>query len=203
MRARSCRPIDQRLELVEVVEREPQRLSRRAVGRPRPATADRLVECGNPLGKEVDVARGQCAPLDHSRQQSVRRKLAHADRPFDGFAGAAGDESALALDDWNDVDVQRRRRPPVQRDLDLAIPASRRERREVEEREPDRLLDLVRVVAGQKHVRDVGLDDLDRAALRAERGRIAQAADHAALVDLHRGAFASKATSGLAATRVM
>ena len=115
------------------------------------------------IGQFVDVARRQ-ATLRHGMVPlRVLREGAHADRPVEHRAIAAdfglGDRSG----DGQHVEVQRRREPPVQTPLFLAIEAPCGKRAEVEEAQVQRLADLAGMPASQQHERDVGLDDADRA----------------------------------------
>jgi hypothetical protein len=57
-----------------------------------------------------------------------------------------------------DVDVDSRREAAIERELELAAALALAQRREVEEAQVERLLELVRAAAGEEHPRDVCLD---------------------------------------------
>ena len=69
---------------------------------------------------------------------------------------------AVGADDVGDAEVDVGREPPVQLDLAVADPLTRRAGAEVQEREVDRLLQLVGAVAEEHHPRRVGLGHMGR-----------------------------------------
>ncbi len=122
--------------------------------------------------------------VDALRRQRVRREqpveflraveAAHAHRVLDAVTRAVDARCVRRAGDAGDAEVQIGRKSPVEPQLLLARGAPLRERGEVEEPEVDRLLDLVRVVAGQHDPRDVRLDDLDVRRRMRKAPRVAQ-----------------------------
>jgi hypothetical protein len=108
----------------------------------------------------------QAAAVEQPIEPACLIKLFQPDCPLDRFHGSAD----LALpqdpggcgrsDDRHRIEVERRSEPPIEPYLLLAEVSPSLERTEVEEAEIDRLLHLVHIVAGEKHPRDVGLDEL-------------------------------------------
>ncbi len=128
--------------------------------------------------------------------EQVLRELHHAHRVLERRHAIGGRHDARrggAAGDGDDVAVQLRRQPPVERDLALAAAAPPGQRAEVGEAEVDRLLDLVGERPGQQHPRQVRLDHLDRitgvgvAGRRPQRLDQRAAARRAAAVHRRRG----------------
>ncbi len=90
--------------------------------------------------------------------------------------------------DRNHAQVDRRRQAPVQPQLLFAEGASPRGRGGVEEREADRLLQLVGVRTGQEHVRDVRLHVLYPLWPVGIEGRVSEGRDQRGLVEVPRDA---------------
>src|SRR5690606_9245501 len=88
--------------------------------------------------------------------------LLESDGVFDGLPSVRTDaRRIMRTANRHDVDVDLRRKSPVEPQLLLAEEAPTLERGEVEEVELDRLLDLVSEVPGQQHPGDVRFLQLD------------------------------------------
>jgi hypothetical protein len=135
------------------------------------------MEVRNRRREPIDVCPSQPTLREHSRKQLFLPELAHADGPLDDFAGAVDREAARVVGDGDDIQIEVRRRAAIQPQLILTAAPTRRQRAEIHERERDRLLDLISEVAREDDIRDVGLQQLHRAALRPEDGRITQCRD--------------------------
>ena len=141
------------------------RAERRRRGR---SGADRAMEAGDLRRERVDVGRPEQAARKQPAGQRVLRKFAHLHRVFQHGAGAAQLGRVDAAGDRHHIEIEVRGEPPVESELLVAEEPPRRKRREVEEAEIDRLLDLVGERAGQEHIRNVRLQH------RGGRDRAAQ-----------------------------
>jgi hypothetical protein len=107
----------------------------------------------------IELAIGQTSiELPHAVE------LTHAHRVVDDLPAATDLETGGAAADRHDTDVQRRRKAAIQADLFRAEHPSARQRREIDETKVDWTLDLVDVIPGQQHPRDVRFDQFDRGA---------------------------------------
>jgi len=82
----------------------------------------------------------------------------HPHRPVDGLTLAIDSETSWGTHDAGQAEIERRREAAVDPQLLLAEVLSQLPCREIQEVEPDRLLDLVREAADEEHPGDVGLD---------------------------------------------
>ena len=115
--------------------------------------------------------------LDDGAEQSLGRQALHLHRVLDGRTARADAIPVGRVHDRNDAAIDGRREPPVEPHLLVAKVPAALERREVEEREPHRLLHLVDGVTGEKDARDVRLHHFHlRRPLRI-RARITQSGD--------------------------
>ncbi len=100
---------------------------------------------GDRRRQRVDVGGREFASGEERGGEGVLRKLAHLHRVLERGAVAAEDRGVDAAGDRHDVQVERRREAAVEPQFFFAEEAPRREGREIEEAEVDRLLDLVGV----------------------------------------------------------
>src|SRR5438128_6056382 len=114
--------------------------------------------------------------------QARLRELAHPHRILERGAAATDDRSLATTRDRHDIEVERRREAAVERHLLLAVVLPRRQGREVEKAEADRLFDLVRVASSQKHIRDVRFQNADAGASVTEYRRVDERRDKSFLV---------------------
>ena len=164
-----------RVDLVEVLLGELDDALRRAPGAVVRRALDARMKIGHGRRKRIDLRWRERAALRHAIEQRVLREPAHLHRILDRGRRAEARILRRAAD-RNDLQVQRRRRAPVQPQFFLAKALARFERGEVEEPEIDGLLELVGVLAREQHPGDVGLDQLDtlgrmRIAVRVEERR--------------------------------
>ncbi|OIQ95904.1 hypothetical protein GALL_220370 [mine drainage metagenome] len=143
------------------------------------------MEAGDDAGQGVDLPG---AELARCRQPVIERRLreaAHLHRVFERprCFGGAKDRRRFRAENGHHLQIELRRQPPVQAQLFFAVEAPRRQRREVEEAEIHRLLDLVGVIARQQDVGDVGLDLLDTCNRMRIARRIAKRCDQRRLID--------------------
>ena len=114
------------------------------------------------LGELIDVLRLQATALNQLLPEPVLRESAHPQSDVDDCAAPAqGGQPALARD-GDDVEIELRRKSPIQAQFLLAEMAPQRQGREVQEAEVHRLLDLVGTGAVEQHERDVGFDQSNR-----------------------------------------
>ena len=167
--------------------------------RRRAATAIAAWKSATLRRERVDVGGAELAALEQPARQRVLRKFAHLHRVFERRSRAADHRGVDAAGDRHDVEVERRGEPPIEPQLLLAEESPRRERREIEEAEIDRLLDLVRVGPGQQHVRNVRFEHLAARRCRAARAPWSARAPRRASPDRprrlrHDGVAASRAS---------
>ena len=143
---------------------------------------DPAVERGDERRQRVDLRSAERPARERATRERVLRKLAHPDRVFDRRTRAAEGGPVGGPGDRDDVEIELRREAPVQRELELAVPAALVERREVREAQLHRLLELVGVAAGQEHVRNVRLDQLDALDAGAVHRGIAQRGDESPVI---------------------
>lgn len=127
------------------------------------------MEIGQQRRQFVDVPALERAGAQLLAKQRAGREPAHANRIFQHRARAVQRGRPVSACDARDAKVQRRRQAPVQPDFLLAEVPPNVQRAVVHERQPHRLLDLVREIAGQHDPRDVSLDQLG--VQRARQGR--------------------------------
>ena len=149
-------------------------VGRTAAHDPRPARRVG-VERSDRERERIDVLPAQLAPLEEHVRTSLIIEARHLDGPLRDrtAAGAKGVAPIGATADRNDAEIRARCEAPVDPDLVPTRALARLERREVEERERHRLLDLVDLGAEQ-HPRDVGLDQLHLARISSARGALAE-----------------------------
>jgi hypothetical protein len=94
---------------------------------------------------------------DERPESPLAREPPHLHHPVDRRRRAPEPRNAALVRDRQDVQVDRRREPPIEPHLLAAEPLARRDGGEVEEGKRDSLLELVYVAPGQEYVRDVGL----------------------------------------------
>ncbi len=88
-------------------------------------------------------------------------ELYHFYRIFNRSAGAEDDFAVFALPDFSDAQVGIGCQPPVEIDFLQAVLTALFEGGEIKKPEIDGLFHLVDQVTGDKHIRDMGLDDFD------------------------------------------
>ena len=135
------------------------------------------MESGHYIGDLIGVCAGQLAAVEHALEHPGLVELSHSDRVLDGLSITADARVCGLPGDGNNIQVQLGREAPVQPQLLLAAEAALLERREIQKAEIQRLLELIRVLAGQEHVRDVGLDMFDLARRMGIANRVQQRAD--------------------------
>ena len=154
-----------RQQLAQAVAQRGPHLRRRAPGALRRGHGRALVEAGQPHGQLVHVGRAQLAACGEAVPQAVLVEGAHAHRDVEHRAVAAQAGPVVAAGHRHHVQVGIGRQPAVQPQFLGAGRASPRQRRLVEVRGGQRLLDLVGEAAVQQHVRDVRLDVAHRRAV--------------------------------------
>ncbi|MNL57867.1 hypothetical protein D3C87_1814580 [compost metagenome] len=107
-------------------------------------------------------------------QQLALRELAHFQDIFDGRAIAANRRGFGAAGNRQYLKVKAVGQALVQAQFFLAKVFARRQFAEVEEAEVDRLLDLVRIGAGEQHPGDMRLDYLESVYGMWVEGRVLQ-----------------------------
>ncbi len=111
------------------------------------------------LAARLSISAGSSRPRrEQPAGQRVLGKFAHLHRVFERGSRAADDRRVDGAGDRHDLEVELRRESSIETQLLVAEESPRRERREIEEAEIDRLLDLVRVGSGQQHERNVRLE---------------------------------------------
>jgi hypothetical protein len=126
------------------------------------------LEVGQRLGELVDQCRVQLAARGQPVQALRGVEAAHLHRPVDRLrrvgriVGPAEQRRIRRPEHRPQRHIELRRRATVDAQLLGAEVAPRRQRREVQKGQPQRLLELEGVGAGQQHAGDVGLDALDR-----------------------------------------
>ena len=121
---------------------------------------DRAVEGGHSRREAVDVGGAEQAGVEQPARERALRKFAHLHRVFQRRPRSADDRRGDAARDRHDLEVERGGEATVEAQLLLAEESARFERREIEEAEIDRLLDLVREGSRQQDVRNVRLEHL-------------------------------------------
>ena len=124
---------------------------------------DASVEIGDDGRQRVDVRGSELTAREHAARERVLRELAHLDRVLERRPAATDRRSSDAAGNWDNVEIKRRREPAIEPQFLLAVETPRGERREIEEPQCNRLLDLVRVAPRQEHVGNVRLEALDSA----------------------------------------
>jgi hypothetical protein len=121
--------------------------------------------------REIPDARArQRVARDEAVELGVGVELQHLDGVLERRPAADVWRRARPTD-RHDGEVERRREPAVQPQLVPAETVAARQCAEVEEREPQRLLDLVRIPPREQHPGDVRLDETDRSNLVVVTGR--------------------------------
>jgi hypothetical protein len=111
---------------------------------------DMLGQAGHELGRHrLAVEQGRLGKAAHPH-------AIFQDRPSAGDARRL--ERAI---DRDHIQIELRRQTAVEPQLFLAIEAAPLQGREIQKAEIERLLELVGIVPGQQHMRDMGLDMLD------------------------------------------
>ncbi len=150
------------------------------------ATTGVAVERHKDLDEDIQLVGGQLAAFEDADTEIVVFELSHRDRPVHDLALAA-DEQTLAVESHRlDPEIDVGCEPAVELDLPAAVPFTKLEGREIEEPEIDRLLDLVRPLAGQQDRRDVGLDVSDLVDGVRIGPRIEEPLDHRCVIQGHR-----------------
>ena len=129
-----------------------------------------------PLAERTQRLGRERAGREKPVEPRVFGELAHLHRVFDRGLDADARRLVIAAD-RHDRKVELRREAPVEPELLLAEAVPALERAEVEERKLDRLLDLVRVLAGQEHPRDVRLGHAHGLDVVVVRGRPSERRD--------------------------
>ena len=125
----------------------------------------------------LHVFGGQKAGLELPVEAQVLLEAAHLDGILEHLAVATEADLSVTPRDRYDTYVQVRRPGPVQAYLFLTAMLSFLERAEVEKIEDDGFLDLVNVIAGEKHPGNVCLDEVDGIDRVVERFGSTQAVD--------------------------
>src|SRR5690606_14471542 len=148
----------------------------------------RKVELGDRLRESLDRYTVQHAFVEQPVDGRMRIELDELHGVFD--RGRAADLGRVRGPAYRpDVEIEIRGEAAIQLELRLAETSAAFECRKVEEWQSERLFQLICVRTGQQHVRDVRLDQLDRAGRMRVAGGIAQSTDEASgLVAGRRGA---------------
>ena len=120
---------------------------------------------GEPERERIDVRGDERAGGDALAPQGAVGKAAHAHRDFEQPPGARERRPARPFADLDDVEVEIGCEAPVQAQLLVAQASPLGQRGEVEERQAQRLLELVGVRATEQHPRDRRLDQARRRAV--------------------------------------
>ncbi len=169
----------QRADLGEVLVHQSRDHVRIAAVRDGGAGGGARVERHQTVGDAVDERRVDRPLGEQTRQHPVRGQAAHVhgvlDRP--GGVGRSEREAAVARDDGQDAAIDVAGESAVEPHLLVAEVTPPLERGEIEEGEADRFLQLVDVIAGEEHVGDVRLDQLDAVGRRRIEARHQHRAD--------------------------
>ena len=176
------RIVEERQESAAVVLRPLQDSVGRAEPGIRRGDLDRAVKRRHLRREHVDVGGAELAAREEPTRQCLLRELAHFDCVLDRGPIAADDRSLDAAGDRYHVEVERGREAPIEPQLFLAEVTSRGKRREIEKAEIDGLLELVCEASGEKHIRDVRLEDGHTFAIGVETRRLCQRGDEPRLV---------------------
>ncbi len=122
---------------------------------------DVRVKSGHPLGECVDERRVERTAAQEVVEAVFALETAHLHRVVDRRARPAEHGQGGRAGDRNDLEVQLRRRAPVERELALAEMPACVERGEIEKAQVDRLFQLVGGVAREQHARDMRFDQAD------------------------------------------
>ena len=135
------------------------------------------VEIGQAAGHRVHHRRQDPAVGQQAVHHAQGGQAAHLHRVLQDLAPPLHPHSTPFAGDAHDAQIRIGAEAAVQEHLLLAVVAAAGKRREVQEAEVHRLLHLVHEVAGQEHVGDVGLDQLDRIHWMGIGGGLQQPAD--------------------------
>ena len=125
------------------------------------AGAGTVIERHQQLHELVDVAPRQLTRFEDAGAVEALVHLSHHHQPVDHPTVAAQTELSVFVSDGRDTEIDVGCQAAVQLDLGAAEFFAAVERREVEEAEVDRLLQLVGALAGEEDRGDVRLHELD------------------------------------------
>ncbi len=140
------------------------------------------MEGGNPVAEIAHQRRRERAALRHAVEQLRLVEAPHDQHPVDRRRAAEGEPTGGAAADRTNLEIELRRRPPVERELGAAGGLAALEGGIVEIGEADRPLQLVGIGPGQEDERGVGLDPLDGTGVGAVGIRLRQEGDGLALI---------------------
>jgi hypothetical protein len=155
---RPARPRSLCAQVAQAVQQRGAHQRRRAeaaIGRRHRASG---VEARDARSQIVDVGGAQLAAARQPVPQVRVVERAHLHRDIEHRAASVELRPRQAARDLDDVEVKVRGEAPVQAQLFGARASTQGQRRLVEERGGDRLLQLVGMAAEQQHMRDVGLE---------------------------------------------
>lgn len=135
------------------------------------------IKAGKLARQRLDREPAGAPRRDETIEHPALIEAAHLHEPLDDFASAADCKPRGRGAQRNRIQIDIAGKPPVQSDFGAAGQRALFQRREVEIREADRLLELVDKAAGQKNPRHVGLADLHLAGGCIVGARVAQEGD--------------------------
>ena len=124
------------------------------------------VEAFDDLRQTTHVRRGDLAMIEQDAEEAIFREAPHVDGVIHHDGARGRDEGPLPagagiLVERDDSQVDIGTKPPVEPDLVQAELVSKLRGGEVDERKPNRLLQLVDIVPRQADHREMGLPDFD------------------------------------------
>ncbi|HTW50892.1 MAG TPA: hypothetical protein VME45_03250 [Stellaceae bacterium] len=147
------------------------------------------MKVGDVVGKCIEQSPVEPTPPGQRIEQQGLIETPHHDDPVERLAfGRKADSAYRTPGEPGDCEIKARCGPPVQQQFGLASPPPQLHRRKIEIREPDRALQLVGMIAGEKDERDVGFDDFDPLDHGIVGGRICEEGDGLPLPLVLRGA---------------
>jgi hypothetical protein len=132
------------------------------------------MEFGQPLRQMIKMTWLKRCAACHPIKQRAFKELSHPDGILGGVSRPAYGRPRYASGDWNDIKVKLWRGAAIEAQLFIAVMPPCLERAEIQKAERDWPLDLVCIIAGQQHPRDVGFNYVNALHRVRIAGRIAQ-----------------------------